>query len=113
MVAALAVSSMLVGPGAQAQQGAVVAVGFEYIPGDQDLPAQTLVLPQGSKLEFVNAESFGVPHSLTSVAPGLFNSGTIATGSRNVAGVPALAPGTYPFYCLVHPFDMSGRLQIR
>lgn len=118
MVAALAVSSMLVGPGAEAQQGAVVGVGISFIPGDNDLGTRTLILPQGSKLEFVNAESFGIPHTLTSGAPsspnGLFNSGHTAAGStRNVAGVSSLGPGTYAFYCVVHPFDMHGTLEIR
>jgi plastocyanin len=51
----------------------------------------------------------GAPHDVTS-SQSLFSSATISTGTTPVNGTQFLPPGTYPFYCSVHPTQMRASL---
>jgi outer membrane protein assembly factor BamB len=66
-----------------------------------------IVLPQGSPLNYTNLDT--VAHNVTS-SQGLFSSPTESLGgSAPVSGVQNLAPGTYSFYCSLHPW-MTGQI---
>ncbi|MEA3075197.1 MAG: hypothetical protein QOF60_105 [Actinomycetota bacterium] len=105
--AALAVA-VVGGPApATAVPNVVVANGSRFLP-----PEVRVV--QGTGLTFVNTD--GVPHDVTAVERGsngqpLFKSATIVTGTSPVAGVEALAPNTYSFFCTVHT-EMRGLLTV-
>jgi plastocyanin len=67
---------------------------------------------------FENPVGADAPHNVTSTATGpdggpLFRSETIAAGSSSpVEGTQYLTGGTYPFYCTLHGFSMSGELLV-
>jgi plastocyanin len=94
----------------------VVATAAHYLPGDQVLPLPVLPVVRGTGVQFANADF--TPHSLESVdrdARGrpIFDSGMLYFGQlAPVAGVEALAPGTYQFYCYAHPSSMRGALLV-
>jgi plastocyanin len=95
----------------------LTAVAFTFVPGDDDTSAAPLRVVQGSTLVFANADVLA-PHTVTSVATTangtpLFSSGapTPAGATSTVAGVAALAPGQYLFYCRVHT-QMRGVLRV-
>ena len=75
-----------------------------------------VVLPQGSSLSFVDADAD--THRLVSTVLchdgyTLLDSGFVSTGqSAGVSSVSTLPPGTYSFYCSVHP-AMTGELIIK
>jgi len=99
---------------------AMTTVNFEFMPGDDDPPADVkapLNVARGTALAYVNADTTA-PHTVTSVgrdAAGrpLFDSGEpLGAGSGTlVAGVERLAVGSYPFYCKVHT-SMRGVLNV-
>lgn len=92
-----------------------------YYPGGTDHPIP-LVVQAGDTLQYQNLDVF-VAHNVWAVevtedgAP-LFASSTMAQWNVSrgwapveVAGVDALAPGSYEFYCFIHPL-MRGVLTI-
>jgi plastocyanin len=103
------------GPPAGGDGGAittqVVAQGMAFDTAEIVLPAG-----QGSTITFVNNDA-GVQHNIVispdpSMADQLFN-GELITGQATVTyGIPPLDPGTYYFYCLVHP-NMNGVVTVR
>lgn len=117
MAALLALSLTSWPSPASEDAGASVAftAAFQYFPGDNDLPppASELHVEEGGTLTYWNLDP--IDHSLTELDPpgGLtrFDSGLVAVqdGPVEVAGVPALSPGTYSFYCLDHS-SMLGTL---
>ena len=88
-----------------------------FLPGDDELGAVTLVIPQGTGITLTNTDVFAA-HGLTSdatVAGGarLFESGVLNfRGAAPVAGVASLPPGTYGFHCSVHEDNMHGTLVV-
>ena len=102
--------SVVAPPGAAAQGGAAPA----GVPAGFVSPV--VVLPQGSSLSFVDADADA--HRLVSTVLGpdgypLLDSGFVSTGqSAVVSNVSTLPPGTYSFYCSVHP-AMTGELIIK
>ena len=84
----------------------VIAVAHEYVPS-------IVPMVQGRRLSFTNPGPW--LHTLTSVqrddngAP-VFHSGLVGFASTaEVAGAARLKPGSYEFYCWLHPW-MRGRL---
>lgn len=78
----------------------------------------TITIDQGQALTFLNQDPL-VQHTVTATlqdAAGqpLFDSGVVKGGGQAaVAGVPALAPGAYAFFCTIHPTQMRGMLTVR
>jgi len=122
---------VLTAPGAIAPAAAgdpdarVISEGFRYLPGDDAFPVPTLSVPEGGSLEYTNLERFlfPTPHSVTDARcyddPSIpaceprFDSGLISSPvTVDVAGVSALDPGAYPFYCTLHP-EMRGTLVVQ
>lgn len=115
---ALLLTSLGVTVPSHATDGMVVTtVGFKFVPGDRELPTTTLIIKQGSQLLYVNADV--APHSIVSDAFKPTGGRKFATlivdtgGSADVAGVSALAAGTYTFFCGVHPTIMFGTLTVQ
>ena len=67
-------------------------------------------VPRGTKVDFLNLD---VPqHDVVSDTPGLFQSALVGTGQTTpVNGVEALGPGSYGFFCSLHP-NMTGTLDV-
>ncbi|CAN5486752.1 MAG: cupredoxin domain-containing protein [Acidimicrobiia bacterium] len=61
----------------------------------------------GASVAAVNQD--GASHTVTS-ADGLFDTGPIASGAESSFTAPA-EPGTYPFFCAIHP-SMSGQVVV-
>ena len=103
-----AVAALAVPSSASAANNVVVTAGFRYVP-------PSVSVAQGDTLTYVNADV--APHDVTSDATGpdnlpIFYSDVVGTGGQsNVRGVSSLAPGTYGFYCSVHP-TMTGTLTV-
>jgi polyvinyl alcohol dehydrogenase (cytochrome) len=70
----------------------------------------TVTVPRGSTVDFLNLD---VPqHDVRSTTAGLFASELIGTGqTAPVTGVDRLGPGSYGFYCSLHP-NMKGTLTV-
>jgi plastocyanin len=113
---------------------------FFYFPGDLSRPAarNPPVVPAGAPLRFVNKDArLGIPHTITACrtpcsaaaghgyplanGPIPFDSGQLAFGpprltaftNRSDWQTPAtLPPGTYNYFCRVHPF-MRGSFRVR
>jgi plastocyanin len=69
-----------------------------------------VTVPRGSTVDFLNLD---VPqHDVRSTTAGLFASELIGTGqTAPVTGVDRLGPGSYGFYCSLHP-NMKGTLTV-
>jgi plastocyanin len=96
---------------AQADQRIVAAAITRYVT-----PAVTIA--PGEPLTFANQDPL-LPHNVTArdSAPDdstpLFASATIAGGKETpVDGADALDPGSYAFYCTIHPAQMNGTLTV-
>jgi plastocyanin len=111
--------------GACAAVGAVAAIAA---PGASAAPASIVggplnaynmnggSYPHGAG-EIASFASAGGTHDVTATANGpdgkvLFASSTISGGSTPVNGTQYLALGTYPFFCSVHPSEMSATLNV-
>ena len=110
---------------------------YEYSPGDLDLATQVPTVQQGHSIRFTNADApssgYGTWHSITACAlpcnltTGIayptanaligFDSGQLGNNGAPTAGhltwdTPTyLPPGTYAFWCRVHPF-MRGAFRV-
>lgn len=98
----------------------VTTVGFTYVPGNTKGFVPPLVVSEGGRLLYTNAEIVLAPHSVTDegcedvldTLPCRFDSGIQGVGKTvEVEGVPDLQPGTYPFFCEVHDW-MRGTLVV-
>jgi plastocyanin len=88
----------------------VVVVAWSYVPGNVEIQ-------QGDSVTLVNVDAAALSegHSVTQfgVRPPAFDSGIVAPGTTgDVKGAGGLAPGTYDFFCQVHPF-IRGRLTVK
>ncbi len=118
--------------------GTVNILGFNYRLGDMRLPGQgglPPVVTGGNQLTFVNQDDpKAIYHSITSckvpcnkstgiaypLADGdvTFESGTLGTSTPITTGAvswktpPGLKPGTYTYFCRIHPF-MRGAFRVK
>jgi plastocyanin len=77
----------------------------------------TFTIDRGAVATFQNQDPGTSPHDVFSVDSRagnrpLFNSAQINLGQTPVNGTESLAPGTYRFFCTVHPTQMSGQLAV-
>lgn len=84
----------------------VTAEGFAFHHGDPEI--ETVELEAGTNVLFTNLD--GAPHTLSG-EEGLFDSGVVNAGGERVVSTEHLRPGTYDFFCRVHPF-MKGELTV-
>jgi plastocyanin len=79
--------------------------GYFYAPGNVSIPV-------GGKVVWANKDD--EDHDVQSGTPvacdGIFCSGTIAPGSAY--SFTFTSPGSYPYFCLIHPGLMSGTITI-
>ena len=126
-------------PDGAANPGAVTLVDFKYRLGDLSLPAPNglpPVIAPGQTLTFADGgdDAKGIYHSITSckapcnrstgiaypIADGevQFESGTLgsaappATGALQWTTPSGLGPGTYTYFCRIHPF-MRGAFRVK
>jgi plastocyanin len=78
----------------------------------------SFTIDRGATATFDNEDPGTSPHDVTSLDTGgpknlpLFRSATIGAGQTAVNGTNALGPGTYNFFCTVHPTEMQGQLVV-
>ena len=76
----------------------------------------SFTIDEGTVATFQNLDMGAAPHDVTSVdtrkGKPLFSSAQINLGQTPVNGTDHLAPGTYRFFCTVHPTQMSGELVV-
>ncbi|HVE63222.1 MAG TPA: plastocyanin/azurin family copper-binding protein [Mycobacteriales bacterium] len=107
----LAIAATFVAPllPAQAATTTVVTVGFQFVPSQ-------VSIARGDGVTMLNVDV--APHNLVSKQKTrngalLFGSATVSAGAQaEVKGVEKLVPGTYPFFCSIHPM-MIGTLAVR
>lgn len=97
----------------------VVTVAYmTFVPGDRGVMPEPVDVrvSQGGSVVFANSDP-GAPHTFSSTPREdgvfLFDTGSLNFGeAQQVAGIEALAPGTYPFVCRIHMDLMGGRLVV-
>jgi plastocyanin len=77
----------------------------------------TFTIDRGALATFQNQDPGTSPHDVFSVDSGpknkpWFSSAAIHLGQTPVNGTDSLAPGTYRFFCTVHPTQMSSELVV-
>lgn len=84
----------------------ITALNLEFSPQGVTVPAG-----QPFTIELVNRDE-GIPHDIEVDDPNgvvLVKSEIVSGPARLLVSVPALAPGTYAFRCVVHP-NMTGTI---
>ncbi len=110
LVAAATVTPVL------AAQAAVSIVGTSFEPA-------TITVNQGDTVVWTVTEAIGEPHSVTSGTPAdsgkVFDSGTAGANNSFKLGENGQTyeftfnePGEYPYYCVVHAADMTGKVVV-
>jgi plastocyanin len=78
----------------------------------------SFTIDRGTTATFDNSDAGVSPHDVTAFDSGgaknepLFRSAQINLGQTPVNGTNALGPGTYRFFCTVHPTEMTGQLVV-
>jgi len=77
----------------------------------------TFTIDRGTTATFQNQDLGPSPHDVFSADSGannrpLFSSAQINLGQTPVSGTDSLGPGTYRFFCTVHPTQMSAQLVV-
>jgi plastocyanin len=78
----------------------------------------SFTIDRGTTATFQNQDPGTSPHDVTAIDTGgkknlpLFRTAEISLGQTPVNGTNSLAPGTYRFFCTVHPTQMSGQLVV-
>jgi plastocyanin len=78
----------------------------------------SFTIDRGATATFDNEDAGTSPHDVTALDSGgpknlpLFRSAQITLGQTPVSGTDALGPGTYRFFCTVHPTEMQGQLVV-
>jgi plastocyanin len=119
---AIVVPMLAVGPSKAAPGTVVIAAPGGIVTG---FATTTMVLPQGTTLQLFNPDPL-TPHNVVSKATRkvkaggryvkvpLFLSSYAGTGGLvPVVGTEKLKPGSYPFYCALHPVKMTGTLIVQ
>jgi plastocyanin len=73
-------------------------------------------IDEGTVATFQNSDPGTSPHDVTSIIrrgpKPLFASAVIGLGETPVSGTERLGPGSYRFFCTIHPTQMSGQLVV-
>ncbi len=102
LLAALAPSTFALPPAARAADAAIGIDNFTFGPA-------TLTVAPGTKVVWINRDD--IPHSVVSDAtPPLFRSHPLDTG--DAFSMVFTAPGTYRYFCGLHP-HMQGTVVVR
>jgi plastocyanin len=77
----------------------------------------SFTIDRGTLATFDNEDPGTSPHDVTAFDNGaknmpLFRSAQITLGQTPVTGTDALGPGTYRFFCTVHPTEMQGQIVV-
>ena len=78
----------------------------------------SFTIDRGTTATFQNQDPGASPHDVTAIDTGgpknlpLFRTAEINLGQTPVDGTNSLAPGTYRFFCTVHPTEMTGQLVV-
>jgi plastocyanin len=78
----------------------------------------SFTIDRGATANFQNQDPGTSPHDVTAFDTGgaknqpLFRSAEINLGQTPVSGTNSLPPGTYRFFCTVHPTQMTGQLVV-
>jgi len=113
-VALVAGLLLLAGPGvvpALAQGGDVSIVGLAFQPS-------TITVAAGDTVTWTTTQSIGAQHSVTSGKPGdpdvgkEFDSGFDLQNNGDSYKFTFTTPGTYPYFCQVHPTQMTGEVVV-
>lgn len=103
-IALLAVLPAVLPAVARAASVSVTAENFRFVPAELTVTVGDTVVWRFS----------GEPHTVTSGLPGApdgrFDSGIVAAGGTY--GYRFVEPGTYRYFCAVHPEDMTGRIVV-
>jgi plastocyanin len=106
--------------------GAVVGAGQAFGASEAITTSTTccsygkasFTIDRGTTATFDNQDPGTSPHDVTAFDTSgaknqpLFRSAEINLGQTPVSGTDSLAPGTYRFFCAVHPTQMSGQLVV-
>jgi len=112
----LALSGLTGAHASPAEPALITAAALRFVPGDDALPLGPLIVEQGRRLLFVNADNLGV-HSIYSVEydedgwPLFWTDQQNLGSAAEVEGVPDLLPRAYAFFCSNHP-EMKGTLVV-
>ena len=77
----------------------------------------SFTIDPGTVATFQNLDPGAAPHDVVATDSGtngspLFRSAVINAGQAPVAGTESLNPGSYPFFCTIHPTQMTGNLVV-
>jgi plastocyanin len=105
LVVALALMAILIGPPTRAKSEAKSS-SLEVQVNNFTFSPETLTVPVNSTVTWVNKDD--IPHVIAS-DDGLFRSNALDTDDRY--SYKFSKPGTYPYYCSVHP-KMVGKIVV-
>jgi plastocyanin len=78
------------------------------VVSDNYFKPQKITVPVGTTVRWANS---GRHHHTVTSETGLWNSDEMAPGERH--SHTFTAPGTYPYFCEVHPHEMRGVVNVK